>query len=74
VAEAYAIDQRTSSKIWTLAVGREMFVDDNVIPAFWKPVGVHMIFDVKMDLMQKARLVANGRETEVTTLNQPIQL
>jgi Reverse transcriptase (RNA-dependent DNA polymerase) len=75
VAEAYAIDQRTSSKLWTLAVAREMlnvrpafkFVDDDVIPAFWKPVGVHMIFDVKMDLTRKARLVANGHETEVPT-------
>jgi hypothetical protein len=55
VAEAYAIDWRTSSKLWTLAVAREMlnvcpafkFVDDDVIPAFWKPVRVHMIFNVK---------------------------
>jgi hypothetical protein len=75
VAEAYAIDRRNGSKLWTNAVAKEMlnvrpafkFVDDNVIPAFWKPVGVHMIFDVKMDLTRKARLVANGHETEVPT-------
>jgi hypothetical protein len=75
VAEAYTIDRRTSSKLWTLAVTREMlnvrlafkFVDDDVMPAFWKPVKVHMIFDVKMDLTRKARLVANRHETEVPT-------
>jgi hypothetical protein len=75
VAEAYAIDRRNSSKLWTYAVAKEMlnvrpafkFVDDDVIPAFWKPVGVHMILDVKMDLTRKARLVANGHETEVPT-------
>jgi Reverse transcriptase (RNA-dependent DNA polymerase) len=73
VAKAYAIDCRNSSKLWTNAVTKEMlnvrpafkFVDDDVIPEFWKPVGVHMIFDVKIDLMQKARLVANSHETEV---------
>jgi hypothetical protein len=55
VAEAYAIDCRNGSKLWTNAAAKEMlnvrpafkFVDDDVIPAFWKPVGVHMIFDVK---------------------------
>jgi hypothetical protein len=75
VAEAYAIDCCNGSKLWTNAVAKETlnvrpgfkFVDDNVIPAFWKPVGVHMIFDVKMDLTQKARLVANSHETEVPT-------
>jgi Reverse transcriptase (RNA-dependent DNA polymerase) len=64
-----------SSKLWTNAVAKEMlnvrpafkFVDDKGIPAIWKPVGVHMIFDVKMDLMQKAWLVANSHETEVPT-------
>jgi hypothetical protein len=75
VAEAHAIDCHKGSKLWTNAVAKEMlnvrpafkFVHDNVIPAFWKPVGVHMMFDVKMDLTRKARLVANGHETEVPT-------
>jgi hypothetical protein len=75
VAMAYAIDCSNSSKLCTNAIAKEMlnvrpvfkFVDDNVIPAFWKPVGVHMIFDVKMDLTWKARLVANSHETEVPT-------
>jgi Reverse transcriptase (RNA-dependent DNA polymerase) len=75
VTKAYAIDCRSGSKLWSNAIAKEMlnvrpafkFVDDDVIPAFWKPVGVHMIFDVKMDLTRKARLVANGHETEVPT-------
>jgi Reverse transcriptase (RNA-dependent DNA polymerase) len=73
--KAYAIDCRNGSKLWTNAIAKEMlnvspafkFVDDDKIPEFWKPVVVHMIFDVKMDLTQKARLVANGHETEVPT-------
>ena len=36
------------------------FNDDNVIPAFFKQISCHMIFDIKMDLMRKARLVAGG--------------
>jgi hypothetical protein len=73
--EAYTIDCRNCSKLWTNAIAKEMlkvrpafkFVDDEKIPEFWKPVGVHMIFDVKMDLTCKARLVANSHETEVPT-------
>jgi Reverse transcriptase (RNA-dependent DNA polymerase) len=73
--EAYAIDCGSGSKLWTNAIAKEMlnvrpafrFVDDDKIPEFWKPVGVHMIFNMKMDLTHKARLVANGHETEVPT-------
>jgi Reverse transcriptase (RNA-dependent DNA polymerase) len=73
--KAYAMDCHNGSKLWTNAIAKEMlnvrpafkFVDDDKIPEFWKHVGVHMIFDVKMDLTQKARLVANGHETEVPT-------
>jgi len=72
VAEAYAIDRRTGTKFWTNAISREMlnvrpafqFVDGDKIPDFWKPVGVHMVFDIKMDLSRKARLVGNGNETD----------
>jgi hypothetical protein len=35
-------------------------VADDVIPSFWKPVGVHIIIDFKMDLTREARLEANG--------------
>jgi hypothetical protein len=73
--KAYAIDHCNSSKLWTNVIAKEMlnmhpafkFVDDSKIPEFWKFVGVHMIFNVKMDLMQNACLVANGHETEVLT-------
>jgi hypothetical protein len=55
VAEAYAIKWQTGSKLWTNTVAKEMlnmhpgfkFMDDEIIPAFWKPVGVYMIFNVK---------------------------
>ena len=30
------------------------FNDDNVIPAFYKKISCHMIFDIKMDLTRKA--------------------
>jgi hypothetical protein len=73
--EAYAIDCHKGSKLWTNVIGKEMlnmcpafkFVDENKIPEFWKPVGVHMNVDVKMDLLPKASLVANGHGTEVPT-------
>jgi hypothetical protein len=73
--KAYAIECCNGSKLWTNAIAKEMlnvrpalkFVDDNKIPEFLKPVGVHMILDVKMDLTQKACLVANGHEMEVPT-------
>ena len=40
------------------------FNDDNVIPAFYKKISCHMIFDIKMDLTRKARLVARGNMTD----------
>ena len=72
VNEAYAIDSRTGTDFWKRAIEREMlnvraafkFVDDDKMPEFWVPVGLHMIFDIKMDLTRKARLVGNGHETE----------
>ena len=41
------------------------FNDDNVIPAFHKEISCHMIFDIKMDLTRKARLVAGGHMTDL---------
>ena len=40
------------------------FNDDNVIPAFYKKISCHMIFEIKMDLTRKARLVARGHMTD----------
>ena len=43
------------------------FMDDIDVPAGYKLIDCHMIFDVKMDLTRKARLVAGGHQTEVPT-------
>jgi hypothetical protein len=40
------------------------FKDDDVMPSRHKKINVHMIFDVKSDLTQKARLVAGGHHTD----------
>jgi hypothetical protein len=40
------------------------FRDDNVVPSGYKEFDCHMIFDVKMDLTRKARLVAGGHQTD----------
>ena len=38
------------------------FIDDDVVPKFYKHIDCHMIFDVKMDLTRKARFVAGGQK------------
>jgi hypothetical protein len=69
VPEAYRIDEATGTDFWTKAIAKEM---KNVVPAFKVtdtdriPKGhsyltVHGIFDVKMDLTRKFRLVADGQ-------------
>ena len=73
VEEALLIDKENGDDRWAKAIRKEM---DKVYVAFdikdhgSKPpighafIGVHMIFDVKMENFQfKARLVANGNET-----------
>jgi len=72
VAEALAIDARTGTDFWRKAIEKEMknvmpafeFLDDNEIPKFHKHIDLHMIFDIKMDLTRKARLVAGGHQTD----------
>jgi hypothetical protein len=76
VAEAQAIDAENGDTLWWDAIMKEM---RNVRPAFEKweesekdlPVGYqkikcHFVFDIKMgeNFRRKARLVANGNETE----------
>jgi hypothetical protein len=41
------------------------FTDNNKIPKGHSYLTVHGIFDIKMDLTRKFRLVANGHKTEV---------
>ena len=76
VAQAQAIDAENGDTLWWDAIMKEM---KNVRPAFEKweksendlPVGYqkikcHFVFDIKMgeNFRRKARLVANGNETE----------
>jgi hypothetical protein len=73
VAEAYAIDERTGTNFWTKAIEKEMrnvlpafeFNDEDTIPKGYKEISLHGIFDVKMDLTRKFRLVGDGHKTEV---------
>jgi hypothetical protein len=41
------------------------FRDDDKIPIGYTKIACHMIFDVKQDLSRKARLVAEGHQTEL---------
>ena len=72
VQHAYELDKRNGNNYWRKAIEKEM---RNVLVAFdilhdeqniskqFKELGVHMIFDVKMDMTRKARLVAEGHRT-----------
>jgi len=71
VKEALQIDQDTGTDFWRKAIDKEM---KNVMVAFKyttaedldknsEHIVCHMIFDIKMDLTRKARLVAGGHMT-----------
>lgn len=72
VKEALQIDKATGTDFWRKAIDKEM---KNVMVAFEyceaedldkdsEFIRCHMIFDIKMDLTRKARLVAGGHMTE----------
>jgi Reverse transcriptase (RNA-dependent DNA polymerase) len=71
--QALAIDASTGTSFWREAIAKEMknvmpafsFKDDDKVPNGYKKVDCHMIFDIKIDLTRKARLVAGGNQTEV---------
>ena len=76
VAQALAIDKRTGTDFWRKAIEKEI---RNVFPAFefmededakvppgYEFVETYFVFDIKMDLTRKARLVARGNMTEAT--------
>ena len=73
VADALAIDEETGTNYWRLAIEKEMrnvspafeFRDDDTMPPGYTKIDCHMIFDIKIDLTRKARLVAGGHQTEV---------
>ena len=72
VAEALKIDELTGTDFWRKAIEAEMrnvepafsFDPKDEIPAFHTKIDCHMIFDIKMDLTRKARLVAGGHMTD----------
>ena len=71
IAEALAIDRKTGTDFWRKAFEKELI---GVSPAFEKldggaPIGYellgyHWIFDIKITLDRKARLVADGQRVE----------
>jgi hypothetical protein len=75
VTHALDIDQRTGTDLWQKAIEKEIrnvfpafdFLDDDAsIPPGYSFVDTYFIFDIKMDLTRKARLVARGSMTEPT--------
>ena len=74
VEEALQIDQQTGTSLWHDAIQKEMknnaiafefLMPGANIPIGYKKISLHMVFDIKMDLTRKARLVAGGHMTEV---------
>lgn len=75
VKEALEIDKRTGTDFWRRAIEKEMrnvmvafeiLEDGTDVPPGYQHIKCHLVFDVKMDLTRKARLVAGGHETEPT--------
>jgi hypothetical protein len=74
IREAHELDKKTSTDYWHHAIVKEMIknasafkfleLDESVpIGSTWIPC--NMIFDVKADLMQKARFAARGHWTDL---------
>jgi hypothetical protein len=73
VEEALTLDTQNKNTLWYDAIMKEMhnvriafdFQDKgSVAPPGYKLIPLHMVFDIKMDLTQKARLVAGGHVTD----------
>jgi hypothetical protein len=73
VKEALEIDRETGTTFWYDAICKEMrnvrvafkiLEADEKVPVGSRFIPLHMIFDVKMDLTRKARLVAGGHTTD----------
>jgi len=70
VKEAHEIDDKNGNTLWGDAIKKELsnvrvafqlVEDGDTIPVGSKLIPYHIIFDVKIDLTRKARLVAGGR-------------
>jgi hypothetical protein len=70
IKEAMAIDRETGTDHWGKAIAKEMknvmvtfeFDEKDKTPVGYQRVTVHMVFDVKITLQRKARLVADGHK------------
>jgi hypothetical protein len=70
IEEALRLDRETGTDLWAKAIAKEMknvmvtfeFDDQDRIPVGHQKVTVHMVFDVKITLQRKARLVADGHK------------
>ena len=71
VKAATEIDRKTGTDFWRFSIEKEMknvipafeFYDNDNMPIGYKEIGCHMIFDVKIDLTRKSRLVAGEHKT-----------
>ena len=71
---ALQIDKETGTDHWRRAIQKEMknvmvtfeFDDSDKIPVGFQKISCHMVFDVKIDLTRKARLVADGHKVPET--------
>ena len=74
IKEALQIDKETGADYWRKAIRKEMknvmvtfeFDDSDKIPVGFQKMSCHMVFDVKIDLTRKARLVADGHKVPET--------
>ena len=76
MAETEKFDTENGNHKWKNAIKKEMdkiqvafqkLNDGEEPPPGYKPIGCHLVFDVKMeDFRFKARMVANGNETGVS--------
>jgi hypothetical protein len=72
VKQALAIDRNTGTSFWKGAIDKEMqkvlpafeFRYNDVMPPGFKKIDCRMVFNVKLDLVCKARFVAGGHQTD----------
>ena len=73
VEEALALDKDNGNELWTNAIEKELgnvriafrlLEEGEKPPAGSKEIPYHIIFDVKLDLTRKARLVAGGHKNK----------
>ena len=72
VEHTYQLDKQNGNTFWRNAIRKEMtnvlvafdmLDNDEKVPVHLKELSIHLVFDVKMDMTRKARLVADGHKT-----------